>query len=79
MLVLTLMAVVVMSFAFNVNVLLPVLAKQTLGAGPLTFGIVTACFGAGALAGALDRGRRRAGPLAVDPRLGGRVRDRRAR
>jgi MFS family permease len=52
-LVLTLMAVIVMSFAFNVNVLLPVLAKQTLGAGPLTFGIVTACFGAGALAGSL--------------------------
>ena len=52
-LVLTLMAVVVMSFAFNVNVLLPVLSKQTLGAGPLTFGIVTACFGAGALVGSL--------------------------
>ncbi len=55
MLVLTLMAVVVMSFSFNVNVLLPVLAKDTLGAGPLTFGIVTACFGAGALTGALSR------------------------
>ncbi len=52
-LVLTLMAIVVMSFSFNVNVLLPVLAKQTLGAGPLTFGIITACFGAGALAGSL--------------------------
>ena len=42
-----------MSFAFNVNVLLPVLAKQTLDAGPATFGIITACFGAGALVGAL--------------------------
>ncbi len=52
-LVLTMMAVVVMSFAFNVNVLLPVLSKQTLGAGPLTFGIITACFGAGALIGSL--------------------------
>jgi MFS family permease len=53
MLVLTLMAMVVMSISFNVNVLLPVLAKDTLGAGPQTFGIVTSCFGAGALAGAL--------------------------
>jgi MFS family permease len=52
-LVLTVMAVVVMSLSFNVNVLLPVLAKQTLSAGPQTFGIVTACFGAGALVGAL--------------------------
>ena len=46
-------AVVVMSFAFNVNVLLPVLAKQTLSAGPGTFGIISSCFGAGALVGAL--------------------------
>jgi len=53
MLVLTLMAIVVMSISFNVNVLLPVLAKDTLGAGPQTFGIVTSCFGAGALTGAL--------------------------
>jgi MFS family permease len=52
-LVLTVMAIVVMSLAFNVNVLLPVLAKETLSAGPRTFGIVTACFGAGALVGAL--------------------------
>ena len=52
-LVLTLMASVVMAFAFNVNVLLPVLAKQTLSSGPLTFGIITACFGSGALAGSL--------------------------
>ena len=53
--VLTLMgiAVVVMSFSFNVNVLLPVLAKNTLTAGPGTFGAISACFGAGALAGAL--------------------------
>ena len=53
LLVLTLMAAVVMAFAFNVNVLLPVLAKETLTSGPLTFGIITACFGAGALAGSL--------------------------
>jgi MFS family permease len=51
--VLTVMAMTVMSLSFNVNVLLPVLAKQTLDAGPQTFGIVTACFGAGALVGAL--------------------------
>jgi MFS family permease len=53
MLVITLLAMVVMSISFNVNVLLPVLAKNTLDAGPQTFGIVTACFGAGALVGAL--------------------------
>ena len=61
-LVLTAIAVVVMSFALNINVLLPVLAKQTLAAGPRTFGIISACFGAGALAGALvaaGRGRAR--------------------
>jgi MFS family permease len=52
-LVLTLMAAIVMAFAFNVNILLPILAKQTLGAGPLTLGIITACFGAGALTGSL--------------------------
>jgi MFS family permease len=43
----------VTTLAFNFNVLLPVLAEQTLLAGPEVFGIVTACFGAGALAGAL--------------------------
>jgi MFS family permease len=52
-LVLTLTAALVMSLSFNLNVILPVLAKQTLSAGPQTFGIVTACFGAGALVGAL--------------------------
>jgi MFS family permease len=53
LLVLTGIAVVVFSFAFNFNVLLPVLAKKTLSAGPQTFGIVMACFGAGALVGSL--------------------------
>jgi MFS family permease len=43
----------VTTFAFNFNVLLPVLAKQTLHDGPEIFGVVTACFGAGALLGAL--------------------------
>jgi MFS family permease len=41
------------TFAFNFNVLLPVLARETLRAGPEVLGIVTSCFGAGALAGAL--------------------------
>jgi MFS family permease len=53
LLVLTLLAGVAMAFAFNVNVLLPVLARQTLSSGPLTLGIITACFGGGALAGSL--------------------------
>jgi MFS family permease len=44
---------VVSTFAFNFNVLLPVLAKQTLGGGPQVFGVLSACFGAGALVGAL--------------------------
>ena len=37
--------------------LLPVLAKNTLDAGPRTFGIISACFGAGALVGALVGGQ----------------------
>lgn len=41
------------SLLFNFNILLPVLAKQTLHRGPATFGIITAAFGAGALVGAL--------------------------
>ncbi|MER3487973.1 MAG: MFS transporter [Chloroflexota bacterium] len=41
------------TFAFNFNVLLPVLAKDTLRSGAAVFGILTSCFGAGALAGAL--------------------------
>ena len=50
------------TFAFNFNVLLPVLAKQTLDGGPETFGVLSACFGAGALAGALRLGLARRGP-----------------
>jgi MFS family permease len=45
--------VVFSSLLFNVNVLLPILAKQTLDQGPSAFGLITAAFGAGALAGAL--------------------------
>ena len=44
---------IVSTLAFNFNVLLPVLARQTLAAGPEAFGILSACFGAGALVGAL--------------------------
>jgi MFS family permease len=53
LLVLLAVAAVTMSFSMNVNVLLPVLAKQTLHGGPETFGVITSCFGAGALVGAL--------------------------
>ena len=50
----TLTLVFVMSiFCLNFNVLLPVLAKQTLHSGPETFGILSAVFGIGALIGAL--------------------------
>jgi MFS family permease len=47
------MMVVFASICFNFNILLPILASQTLDAGPRTFGILSACFGAGALVGAL--------------------------
>ena len=43
----------VTTFSFNFNVLLPVLARRTLVEGPEIFGVVMACFGAGALLGAL--------------------------
>ena len=44
---------IVSTVCFNFNVLLPVLAQQTLHAGPRTFGLLSAFFGAGALVGAL--------------------------
>lgn len=47
------MMVVFASLCFNFSILLPVLAKQTLDAGPRTFGILSAAFGVGALVGAL--------------------------
>src|SRR5213596_1030090 len=51
---LVLVLVAVMStFCLNFNVLLPVLAKQTLHSGPQVFGILSAVFGIGALIGAL--------------------------
>jgi MFS family permease len=48
------MMVVFASICFNFNILLPLLAKDTLAAGPRTFGIISAAFGAGALIGALS-------------------------
>src|SRR3954452_1865301 len=48
------MLAVFASLCFNFNILLPLLAKNTLDAGPRTFGIISAAFGAGALAGALS-------------------------
>ena len=45
--------VLLVTASFNFNVLLPVLAAQTLDEGPEVFGVVTAFFGAGALIGAL--------------------------
>ena len=44
---------VMSTFTLNFNVLLPVLAKQTLHEGPEIFGILSAAFGVGALLGAL--------------------------
>ena len=57
MLVILGMMVVFASLCFNFNILLPVLAKQTLDAGPRTFGVLSAAFGFGALIGALRRPR----------------------
>jgi len=49
-----LVAVLLLStFSFNFNVLLPVLARTTLDSGPDVLGAITAAFGAGALVGAL--------------------------
>jgi MFS family permease len=47
------MTTVVSTVGFNFHVLVPVLASETLNAGPRTFGILSAAFGAGALIGAL--------------------------
>ncbi len=53
MLIVLALTVVLSTFCFNFNVLLPVLAKRTLEAGPQTLGLLSALFGAGALVGAL--------------------------
>jgi MFS family permease len=44
---------VLSTLGFNFNVLVPVLARETLNAGPAVFGSLSAAFGAGALGGAL--------------------------
>ncbi len=48
-----LIVLVLSTFSFNFNVLLPVLAGTTLNSGANVFGVITAMFGAGALIGAL--------------------------
>jgi MFS family permease len=48
-----LLTLVISMFCLNFNVLLPVLAKETLNAGPRTFGVLSAAFGLGALIGGL--------------------------
>jgi MFS family permease len=47
------MTTVVSTVGFNFHVLVPVLTSETLEAGPRTFGVLSACFGAGAMTGAL--------------------------
>jgi MFS family permease len=47
------MMVVFASICFNFNIMLPVLARETLHEGPHVFGLLFASFGAGALVGAL--------------------------
>jgi MFS family permease len=47
------MLVGISTIAMNFNVLLPVLARRTLDSGPGVFGLIAACFGAGALVGGL--------------------------
>jgi MFS family permease len=44
---------VVSTVGFNFHVILPLLASETLRTGPEVFGILSACFGGGALVGAL--------------------------
>jgi MFS family permease len=52
LLALTLLLVIA-TVCINFTVLMPVLAAQTLHSGPEIFGLISACFGAGALLGAL--------------------------
>jgi MFS family permease len=47
------MMLVVATIGMNFNVLMPVLARVTLHSGAEVFGLLSACFGAGALVGAL--------------------------
>ena len=47
------MVTVVSTVGFNFHVILPLLASDTLDTGPGIFGVLSACFGGGALVGAL--------------------------
>jgi MFS family permease len=59
------LVVVLSTFCFNFNVLLPVLAQRTLHAGSMTLGVLSALFGAGALVGALAAAAQRRANLRV--------------
>jgi MFS family permease len=59
------MMLVVATIGMNFNVLLPVLARVTLHSGADVFGLVSACFGAGALVGALVAASMGRAPIAV--------------
>ena len=48
-----LLTIVVTTVGFNFHVLVPILASETLHSGAVVFGALSACFGAGALTGAL--------------------------
>jgi MFS family permease len=48
-----LMVAFISTVGFNFHVILPLLASDQLDAGPEVFGLLSACFGAGALGGAL--------------------------
>jgi MFS family permease len=48
-----LIVTVVSTVGFNFHVILPLLASDTLHTGPEVFGVLSACFGGGALVGAL--------------------------
>jgi MFS family permease len=48
-----LMVAVISTVGFNFHVILPLLASNRLDSGPEVFGLLSACFGAGALVGAL--------------------------
>jgi MFS family permease len=56
---------VLSTFSFNFNVLLPLVADRTLHAGAQTFGLIAAVFGAGALLGAMLNARRGRASLRV--------------
>jgi MFS family permease len=56
---------VLSTFSFNFNVLLPLVADRTLHAGAQTFGLIAAVFGAGALLGATLNARRSRASLRI--------------